>query len=436
MEFVTINGSDLVYGVHWNSLDGIGGIEDQAKGIARKKGYGAYCLATAHQKGGETIVGGIKPRVGRKLVVSAAVAFAAEVEVEFAAYLGQLASGKFVLIGLLNGIPSPSFDIIGDAGQIVKGLEEFEPHLAQGALLYYQSRVLDASQEISNKIQECAPSTVLRVVLDMPMRMPDDENTVRFRDLGMHKGLKFGGLFFAAMAVIAGGLYGYDYYTTQQNKMAAANDKSAAALQGYIASRDSAFQSEPTHEVLAASEFVWGQLKNQLTNRVGWAIKSTDCSGQQCTLVYSRSRKATFAEFVKSAKQGETPVVLLSDLETAAMVMAMPELEKVPLFNLTEFKQPENHNVDFGTRAQVMALAGITLAFTQDTVLGDPNFVRDLPKGSNVVRRSGKWTATGPADTFVPVMRRLPLNITLSSVHFDVNPESVKFQASGRYFLK
>ncbi|ABD71934.1 hypothetical protein Rfer_4247 (plasmid) [Rhodoferax ferrireducens T118] len=436
MEFVTINGIDLVYGVQWNSLDGIGSIEDQAKSIARKNGYGAYCVATANQKGGETIVGGIKPRVGGKLVISSAVAFAAEVEVEFAAYLGQLASGKFVLIGLLNGIPSPSFDIIGEADKIVKGLEEFEPHLAQGALLYFQNSVLDASQEIANKVQECAPSTVLRVVSDMPMRMPDDEDTVRFRDLGMHKGLKFGGLLFVALAVIAGGLYGYDYYTTQHEKMAAANDKSAAALQGYIASRDSAFQSEQTHEVLAASEFIWSQLKNQLINRAGWVIKSTDCTGPQCTLVYSRSRKATFDNFVKSAGQGETPVVLLADLETATMVVAMPAFEKVPLFNLTDFKQPENHNVDFGTRAQVMALAGITLSFTQETVLGDPNFVKDLPKGSTVVRRSGKWTATGPADTFVPVMRRLPLNITLSSVHFDVNTESVRFQAAGRYFLQ
>lgn len=436
MEFVTINGSDVVHGVQWNSLDGVGAIEDQAKSIARKNGYGAYCVATAHQKGGETIVGGIKPRVGGKVVISAAVAFAAEVGVEFAAYLGQLSSGKFVLIGLLNGIPSPSFDIIGDADKIVKGLEEFEPHLAQGALLYYQSSVLDASQEIANKVHECAPTTVLRAVSDMPMRMPEDEDAVRFRDLGMHKALKFGSLLFAVLAMIAGGLYGYDYYATQQDKMAAADDKSAAALQGYIASRDAAFQSEQTREVLASAEFVWSQLKHQITNRAGWVIKSTDCTGPQCTLLYGRSRRATFNDFVKSAGQGETPVVLLADLETATMVMTMPEFEKVPSFNLSDFNQPENHNVDFGTRAQVMALAGITLAFTQETVLGDANFVKDLPKGSTVVRRSGKWTAAGPADTFVPAMRRLPMNITLSSVHFDVNADTVRFQASGRYFLK
>src|ERR1035437_3588234 len=111
MVFVQHGSNELVYGVLWKALEGVGSAEEQAQRVARKNGYSSHCVVLPRHKGGESLVGGIKKRVGRKSVIPAAVAFAQSVESGFAVYVGLLPSAQYVLVGLLDGIPSPSFDV-------------------------------------------------------------------------------------------------------------------------------------------------------------------------------------------------------------------------------------------------------------------------------------------------------------------------------------
>lgn len=417
-------------------MDGVGTIEDQARHLARKSSYGAYCVVASQRKGGEALSGGIKNRVGRKLVIAAAVAFANSVKTEFAAYVGQLASGKFVLVGLLNGIPSPSFDVVGDAASIISALDEFEPHFVQGATLYVQNSILAGASEVFHKISGPAYSSVRTPVAEMPMRLPEDAELVRFHDLGMAKSIKFAGLACLLIAALAGGWYAFDQYSLQQSKKSAANDRAKAALQGYVIARDAELNAAPKILVLAGADFIWRNHGPKKANRVGWIGKSTDCTGPTCISVYSRSPTATFAEFVKSKAEGEEPIVSLTDLQNASMVANFAGYDRVPLLDLATFKQPVDHIVDFGSRAQLLKLAGVILTFTPERILGDVNLAKQMPNMAPEIRKVGDWTATGPADTFVPTMRRMPLNLTLSKVHFSVTPDSVTFEAKGRYFLR
>ncbi len=435
MELVKHHDHHFAYGVHWDALDGIGTLQEKAKQVARKQGYASYCITRPKRKDTESLVGGIKTRVARKHVVAAALGFAAEVGVDFAGYLGLLPSGKFVFIGLLNGIPSPSFDIVGDAQSVLRGLEEYDSYFSSGVLLYYQESVLEASTELARRVA-LITSTIRRSVAEMPCRLPEDAEAIRFHDVGVSAPLLITGTILGGLAVLGAAYYGYDMYATQQQKMTAANDKTATAIQGYIASRDAAFQEAATQEALGASALTWNQVKIKRINREGWIAKASECTGAVCTLQYARGPNATFNNFVLSKEKDEEPVVQLTDLEAGSMLLNLKGFEELPKLNLDTFQQPVDYKVDFGTRAQLMRPAGVFLTFGQEVVLGDANFVKDLPKGFTSLRKVGKWEAKGPGDTFVPMVRRLPGNVTLSSVKLNVSREGITFEATGRYFLR
>ena len=61
---------------------------------------------------------------------------------------------------------------------------------------------------------------------------------------------------------------------------------------------------------------------------------------------------------------------------------------------------------------------------------------KKLKANSPLVRKAGVWTITGPSNTFVDAMRRMPGNATLSNVEFKLASLGDTFTAKGRYITK
>lgn len=435
----------LAYGLEWRSLDGLGSLEKKAKKMASDTGARRYTVVRAKKASIEPVIGLLRRAVkaGQGRVVEAAAAcFAAaiaEQTEDSALYVGPgPKEGSFVLLGILHGIPSPEFDVVGDANTILLAAENYQPYLADGKSFYVHSELLEHETTGMGDIHELLDfidryNSVVRQVPEMPYASTAHSAFGGVMDAPSAAGpIVLAGGAFLGIAVLAGGYYLYQDWDTKNSDRARETALLQAAMSAYQTAVDSNFKSEDIQQAAAASVRILGQINPYKTKRDGWRVTTIKCEHGTCKATFVGATGATFEQFMKALQPGEKAVLDLSKLNEAAATFEIQNWADVPVLDLASVPK-DDVTVTMGTQAQTMQLAGVPVSPKERKPMAESS-VLEMKKAQVVKYEVGAWDINGPLDTLVPAMNRLPKIATLSSLEFVVTDRLVTFKASGRYF--
>ena len=431
---------EIVYGVDWYALDGIGTLTDQANKLSRVHKGKAYALFENQGQGADSLVGFIKAKVGQRAVWPAATLFAQSIKKATALYIGPDSTGQnLALIGLLQGMPSPSYDKVGSVAQILEAATEYGTYLTKGGELYVHESVghipemgefLERNTSII-KIVQALPGSELAV-------SNITQDAYRFKDAGTKTLTKLA--WGVAGAVVLGGLAfaGWTYYSEQLEATERKKAQEKLDIKSYTASRDAAFNAQATLVASQIAPTVWNYVRQGKVSRAQWQLTGIDCVATSCVWSYAKKKDASFKGMVSTVSATQTPALELSKLDAASVSEAIPDLGTLPKLELSAIGNDPVTDlvVSFGSTAQVMQRAGLTVAIGEAGYLGDKSMAKKLKANSPLVRKAGVWTITGPSNTFVDAMRRMPGNATLSNVEFKLASLGDTFTAKGRYITK
>ncbi len=432
----------LAYGLDWRALDGLGSLSTKAKKMARETAAKRFTVVRSKKAAIEPVIGLLLRNVksGKGWIVEAAAAcFAAaiaEQKEDRALYVGEgPVEGSYVLIGILHGIPSPEFDVVGDAETVLAAAENYRPYLAEGTSFYVHQNLLNIDTPPGFELLEFIHShdSVVRRVTEMPYASVANSvmgGVMLAPDAGGPY-VMAGGIFLGLAAVVGGYLY-YQDWEANNNEKAKEIALKQAALVTYQTAVQAAFKSADTQLASPAANLIWEQVRAWRTKRAGWPISTVECAQGVCTLSYARSRGTTFRKFKESERPGESAEFDLSKLESASLKLPIQDWATVPVLDLASVVEPDV-TIELGTQAQVMGLAGLTVVPKPSTPMADSAALAlrkvEAPKYS-----SGTWDVAGSADMLTAAMARLPPSSTLSSVKFTIVDKAVLFTATGRYF--
>jgi hypothetical protein len=237
-----------------------------------------------------------------------------------------------------------------------------------------------------------------------------------------------------ALAGVAAAYYFFQGEASKQEEETAKKTSAAvASLTAYRTAQAAAFRSAGTQVAGKAVQAIWDSVREYKLVRNGWLATSVVCSSGACEAVYERSVEGTFEAFLETTTPSESAQLSLGKLNTASLRFQTPGWSEIPELNLATVTK-EDVTVAFGSHVQRMALAGLSLAVTPPAPL-----LSDTGAGGQVapVERYGvgQWQLTGPADTLLAAVKRLPESATLTSLKFQVADEVVTYVALGRYFV-
>lgn len=436
------DGLVLAYGLAWYALDGLGSLSAQARKLAQLHRAGLYTVVHPRTAGVEPVVGILakmyRPRSPHP-VQSAAACFSAAVQQDAALYLAPgPAAGTYLLVGILLGLPSPEFDLVGDAGAISRAAGQFEGYLTEGVVCYVDQALVKAlgSGRLDARLETFI--TRNRAAVQSVTSMPCLPVT----------GLETGGVLTApasrawmwpvasgmVLAGVAAAFYVLqDEASRLEEETAKKTSAAVAALTAYRSAQAAAFRSAGTQVAGKAVQAIWDSLRDYKLVRNGWLATSVVCASGACEAIYERSVEGTFEAFVETTTATESAQLSLGKLNTASLRFQTPGWSEIPELNLATVTK-EDVTVAFGSQVQRMALAGLSLAVTPAAPL-----LSDAGPGGQVapVERYGvgQWQVTGPADTLLAAVKRLPESATLTSLKFQVADEGVTYVALGRYFV-
>ena len=99
-----VSHAQLVYGVDWHALDGIGSLPEQANALARKNKANLYAVFENSGRGTDSLTGLVKSKNIKQTSFPAASVFALSVKKPSALYVGPHPDGKNLRIDLVRGI--------------------------------------------------------------------------------------------------------------------------------------------------------------------------------------------------------------------------------------------------------------------------------------------------------------------------------------------
>lgn len=433
------DGLVLAYGLAWYALDGLGSRSAQARKLAQLHRAGLYTVVHPRSAGVEPVVGILakmyRPRLARP-VQSAAACFSAAVQQDAALYLAPgPTTGTYLLVGVLLGLPSPEFDVVGDARAVSRVADQFEGYLTEGVVCYVDQALVKALG--SGRLDACLEAFITRnrAAVQSVATMPCSPVT----------GLETGGVLTAPasrawmLPVVSGMVLAgvaAAFYVLQDEASRLEEEtakKTSAALTAYRSAQSAAFRSAGTQVAVKAVPAIWDSVREYKLVRNGWLATSVACASGACEAIYERSVEGTFEAFLETTTATESAQLSLGKLNTASLRFQTPGWSEIPELNLATVTQ-EDVTVAFGSQVQRMALAGLSLAVTPPVPL-----LSDAGPGGQAapVERYGvgQWQVTGPADTLLAAVKRLPESATLTSLKFQVADEGVTYVALGRYFV-
>ena len=432
---------EIAYGVEWHALDGIGSLPDQANKLAKVHKCKAYALFENQGQGADSLAGFMKTKVGKRTVFPAATLFAQTINSATGLYIGpDSTSQNLALIGLLQGMPSPSYDKVGSVAQILDAANEYSTYLTKGGALYVHESVghipemgefLTRNSSIMTLVQSL-PGSELAVATAT-------QEPYRFKDAGSKTFTKVAWSV-AGTVILAGGAFaGWTYYSEQLEATERKKTQERIDLQVYTASRDAAFNAQSTLVASQIAPSIWNYVRQGKATRAQWELTSVNCVASNCVWSYAKMKDASFKGIVNTVSGTQTPALELSKLDAASVSEAIPDQGALPKLELSAIGSDPATDlvVSFGSTAQVMQRAGLTVGLGAAKYLGDEPLAKKLKANNQlVVRKAGTWDITGPSGTFVDAMRRMPGNATLTSVEFKLINLGDTYTAKGRYFTK
>lgn len=441
--------AESIHGVDWLPLDGIGSLQDQANKLAKTGRYKAYSIVQSPSNSVEPVAGFMKVGLGglgsRNLYPAAAL-LAQSVSERAALYIGRNPQGAgFVLTGLLQGMPSPSYDKVGNADDIAAAAQDYSTFLAGGAALYVQNGIDENTvPQLAGFLSANRAATSM--VVDMPgtelLNNPSQE--IRYVSAFQKAGAKAATKLL--WGILAAGLLGciaylgWSFYNEKLETEARRKNQLVLDTQAYLSARDNAFKSKSTFVASQLGPVVWRHVKDDRISRASWLLSKVECKQLSCEWIYNKKRDATFKGMISAITPAEqTPDMKLTQLETSSFVegiKANPEPTRLSLDNLVTVDEKEL-TVELGTIAQTMMRAGLGVNFSALEALGGEGTANKVQgDAAKAKRKVGTWTMKGPTVTFADAMKRLPGNVTLDDAIFKLSNEGDTFEATGRYFTK
>lgn len=432
----------IAYGAEWIAIRTIGDTKPEARRLARAHKATVFTVVKPRLANSQEVAGVGKAKLKPKEptytaaeVLSVGVGHGAKE----GAYLALVGDGKYAFVAILEGGPSPGFDVVGSPQEVLAAASEYGQYFAAGAPLYVHSAVThDTPADVMQLLRD--HQSVVAVVDALPGIDSDLALLNPLAPMGTDRGMLVAGGAALAMLLLGGGWYGYSWYEEQSATELRKQRETQNALHIYRSSVDSAFNSLAIDQSADAGVAVWNMVEKLRIQRAGWTLDKVECTAGNCTLGYHQEPKeGTFDSFVKTLHAPEAPEVKVSTLSTSRVGVAVPSWDKVPKLALDQLADVQAQlDVAFGTQGQIMQFAGLVVSIGDLAPLGDDAALRQagVPAGTVPRYSYGSWQIKGPADTFTAAMSRLPAQSTLSAVSFTISGEDVTYDAQGRYFTK
>jgi hypothetical protein len=172
----------------------------------------------------------------------------------------------------------------------------------------------------------------------------------------------------------------------------------------------------------------------------GWALGMASCTPDTCTLSWTNSDGGTYQSFAASPLPGlpqyETAYKEgMTGLETTFTV----KNDAPKGFHMADLPKQDQFVLFFGSKAQEMKRAGLTITLDKGAVVAMPTAPSGTPPITESVLKEkvveGTWTMTGDW-TFYQALASLPGNMTVEKLDVGVTGESMAMTVTGKYYVK
>lgn len=172
----------------------------------------------------------------------------------------------------------------------------------------------------------------------------------------------------------------------------------------------------------------------------GWKLEKASCTPGTCTLSWVNSGGGTYRTFASSPLPG------LQEYQTAYKEgMAALEttftfaIEAAKGFTVKELPKQDEFVLHFGSKAQEMKAAGVSVTLDKGAVVAMPPTPPGMPQITESVLKEkvteGSWTMTGEW-VFYQALASLPGNMTVETLEVGATGNSLTMIAKGKYYVK
>jgi len=423
--------NSIAFGMLWDRIMGAKVARSVIIKAAAKYSAGTYVVLPAND--GKRSIGlladtaGVEKGASKKSASSAAALLALGYPgIENAAFGVELPNRKIGFIGFRAGAPLIGFDRVV-SGEVLSELvadflKEFDEQSAPTVQFHGTTHIFPG--RTVEKFDGEWFSAVSKKALV----------AARVRRAKAPTALLMGVIFAAAAAYGA-----FTYYEHQQ--------ASAVKQVKPVAQNPQALYVKSANEYLsavAAGMLTAGPMTDKI-NRLpmfhqGWVLEKASCTPETCTLSWNNAAGGTYQSFASSALPGlpqfqTTYKEGMTGLETSFTVK-----NNAPKgFQMEDLPKQDQFVLFFGSQAQEMEKAGLTIRLDKGAVVAVPT----APAGTPPITEStlkevvveGTWKMTGDW-TFYQALASLPGNMTVDLLEVGITGESMAMSVTGKYYVK
>lgn len=421
----------IAFGMLWDRIAGAKVPRSAISKAATK--YSASSYVSLPLKDGKRSVGlladtaGLEKGASRKGALSAAALLAvAYPGIDNAVFGLELPGGKIAFMGFRSGAPLIGFDrIVGSEvlNELVADfLREFDEQSAPTVVFHGASDVFPGRtvEEFDSGWFTTIPTKVLAAA--------------RLRRAKARTALMIAAVL--ALVLAYGGMHMYEEHQKVSIKKVRPVAQDPQAL----------YEKSANEYLSAAAE--GSRTAGPMTDKInklplfhqGWRLERAICTSETCALSWINSDGGTYRSFADAQLPGVSGYQTtykegMTGLETTFPV----KNDATKGFKMETLPKQDQFVLFFGSKAQEMKAAGLTITLDKGVVVAIPT----APAGTPPITEStlkqkvveGTWKMTGDW-TFYQALASLPANMTVELLEVNVSGDSIAMNVTGKYYVK
>jgi hypothetical protein len=433
-----ISKNSIAFGLRWAVLPGVERTRKEIKKLAQEAGAASY--VSLPNPGDRPKIGTLSDRAyvdkgaSRTSASSAAaiLSLAYRDELKNAIFGIRLTTSRVSLIAFKNGYPLIGYDLVVTVEQIDDKVSSYLQEVGAdevATVKFYGDAELFAGRVVSAFSKDALFGAV-------------DKKTLASARLRRAKSRLV--MWLLILAGLAGAGVAVDHYLTQQQQAAVKAIPVAIDPNALYKQSASAYLAAVGYQSGFVAGTVVGQINRLPVFHAGWRIQSGSCKPTTeaiaCILTWANTDGGTFQSFGSSGLPG-LPAYRTEYKEGMTTLDTLFEIPfKAPRgLKIEHLVTKDQFSISYGSTAQTMKGAGLTVSFTKPTIVALP----PTPVGAQPITeaglkepvREGSWTMAGDW-MFYSSLTNMPANMTLEAIDLSVSGELISMNASGRYYVK
>lgn len=428
---VRIGKRHIAFGLLWAKLPGVGRTKSEIQQLAEDHEANDYVSLSISDR---NVLIGLLPKTAvidkgakKSAALPAAGMLAAKLgsSISNALFAFRL-KNRIAVIGFRNGMPLVGFDVVVAEKDVARVVADFLRLLGEDApsVQFFGDKAAFAGRN--------ADSFELIWFSNIDIKKT---GLAALKRVKQPVGLIVAAAVFGA--IVIGGMQYYEIYQEEQIKR-----------QRTVNLDPNVEYSRSVSATLAAAGYPAFTLAGQVidvVNRLpmyhqGWRLQLASCSPGQCVLTWTNEDGGTYQSFTAAPLSGGRmeKITYREGLTGLDMALQFPMKGEQGIKG-DMLPSVDRFVMDFGSRAQKMKEAGVTVTMEKANIIGlPPARPGQTPITENVLKdpiKEGRWTLTGDW-MFYEALTYLPPNMTIDKFDVAVSSEAISMTIGGKYYVK